>query len=192
VTGGRLRGRRLRAPRGAATRPTADRVRESLFARLGDLGGCAVLDLFAGTGALGIEALSRGAVRAVFAERARPALASLEANLAELGLAASARILRGDVRAALGRLAREGERFDLVFLDPPYGAPDGGEALRAVSRCGLLAPAGTLVLETSWRHPPGDVPGLAKAGERRYGETLVSCYIREPGPDAGREEDATG
>ena len=191
MTGGRLRGRLLRAPRGAATRPTADRVRESLFATLGDFASAAVLDLFAGTGALGIEALSRGAVRAVFVERARPALAALEANLAELDLAGSARVLRGDVRGALGRLARERERFDLVFLDPPYGAAEGADALREVARHGLLAPEGTLVLETSWRHPPGDVPGLARARERRYGETLVLCYVREPGPVAGRQEDAS-
>lgn len=192
MTGGGLRGRRLRAPRGAATRPTADRVRESLFARLGDVEGAAVLDLFAGTGALGIEALSRGAARAVFVERARPALAALEENLAELSLGESARVLRADVRAALGRLSRERERFGLVFLDPPYGAGDGAEALREVARLGLLAPAGTLVLETSWRHPPGDVPGLARAWERRFGETLVLCYVREPGPAGGRKEDASG
>lgn len=150
-----------------------------------------VLDLFAGTGALGIEALSRGASRAVFVERARPALASLEANLAELELGAAARVLRGEARGALARLARERESFDLVFLDPPYGAAEGMEALRDVARHELLAPAGTLVLETSRRHPPGDVAGLACAGERRYGETVVWCYVREPGPSAGEQEDAS-
>jgi 16S rRNA (guanine966-N2)-methyltransferase len=191
VTGGRLRGRRLRAPRGSATRPTADRVRESVFARLGDFEGAAVLDLFAGTGALGIEALSRGAARAVFVERARPALAALEANLADLELAAAARVLRTNARAALGRLARERESFDVVFLDPPYGIEEAGEALREVAEHGLLAPRGTLVLETSWRHPPGDVPGLVRAGERRFGETLVLCYVRDPGPAAGRKEDGS-
>jgi 16S rRNA (guanine966-N2)-methyltransferase len=191
VTGGRLRGRRLRAPRGSATRPTADRVRESVFARLGDFEGAAVLDLFAGTGALGIEALSRGAARAVFVERARPALAALEANLADLELAAATRVLRTNARAALGRLARERESFDVVFLDPPYGIEEAGEALREVAEHGLLAPRGTLVLETSWRHPPGDVPGLVRAGERRFGETLVLCYVRDPGPAAGRKEDGS-
>jgi 16S rRNA (guanine(966)-N(2))-methyltransferase RsmD len=166
-------------------------VRESVFARLGDFEGAAVLDLFAGTGALGIEALSRGAARAVFVERARPALAALEANLADLELAGTARVLRTDARAALGRLARERERFDVVFLDPPYGEEEADEALREVARQGLLAPRGTLVLETSWRHPPGDVPGLARAGERRFGETLVLCYVRDPGPAAGRKEDGS-
>jgi 16S rRNA (guanine(966)-N(2))-methyltransferase RsmD len=159
-------------------------VRQSLFARLGDLSGVAVLDLFAGTGALGIEALSRGATRAVFAERARPALACLEANLAELGLGPASRVLRGDVAASLRRLARESERFELILLDPPYGTLELSPALREIVRGALLRPEGTLVLETSWRHPPGDVPGLRRADERRYGETLVLCYELAPA-DAG-------
>lgn len=190
VTGGTLKGRVLRAPRGAATRPTADRVRQSLFARLGDLSGAAVLDLFAGSGALGIEALSRGAARVVFAERARPALACLAANLAELGLGGTSRVLRGEVSAALRRLAREREHFDLILLDPPYGGPELSLALREVVRCGLLAPEGTLVLETSWRHPPEVVPGLEPVDERRYGETLVVCYALGPAESpAAREPD---
>lgn len=170
-------------------------MRESLFARLGDLSGAAVLDLFAGSGALGIEALSRGADRAVFAERARPALACLAANLADLGLAAASRVLRGDVSAALRRLARERERFDLVLMDPPYGAAGLSLALGDVVRGGLLAPEGTLVLETSWRHPPGVTAGLERVDERRYGETLVVCYALGPAesaaaPQAGGEEGA--
>lgn len=176
ITGGRLAGRRLRAPRGAATRPTADRVRESVFARVPDVSDAAVLDLFAGTGALGIEALSRGAASAVFVERARPALAALQANLDELGLASSCRVLRNEVRVALTRLARERERFALIFMDPPYGSSEGTQALLAVAKANLLAPEGTLVLETAWRHAPGDVPGLLRADERRYGETLVVCF----------------
>jgi 16S rRNA (guanine966-N2)-methyltransferase len=165
-------------PRGAATRPTADRVRESLFARLGALEGAAVLDLYAGTGALGIEALSRGAAGAVFVERARPAAAALEANLAELGLEALARVLRCDARAAIARLEREGGRFDLVLADPPYGASEVAEMLAGVAAASLLAPEGTLVLETSWRHPPEDPRGLVRVDERRYGETLVVWYAR--------------
>jgi 16S rRNA (guanine966-N2)-methyltransferase len=177
VTGGELRGRRLRAPKGDATRPTSDRVRESLFAWLPGLAGASVLDLYAGTGALGIEALSRGARSAVFVERARPALAVLAANLAELALAEATRVLRTDVQAALGRLTREGARYDAIFMDPPYGAPDSLEALRAIGRSALLAPQGMLVFETSRRHPPGDVEGLARAGERSYGDTRVVCYV---------------
>jgi 16S rRNA (guanine966-N2)-methyltransferase len=166
-------------------------VRESLFAWLPALEGAAVLDLFAGTGALGIEALSRGARRAVFVERARPALDALRANLATLGLEGQGRVLAGGVQAAVARLGREGERFDAIFLDPPYAAGEAQAALAAVARSGLLAPAGTLVLETSWRHPPGDVPGLAAARQRRYGETLVVCYVPGTLPGAG-EGGATG
>jgi 16S rRNA (guanine(966)-N(2))-methyltransferase RsmD len=137
-----------------------------------------VLDLFSGTGALGIEALSRGAASAAFVERARPALACLEENLAALGLAERTRVVRGDVLPALARLAREGARFELVLMDPPYGAADAAPALLALARAELLAPAGTLVLETSRRHPPDRVPGLALADERLYGDTLVARYVR--------------
>ncbi|HEX2484092.1 MAG TPA: 16S rRNA (guanine(966)-N(2))-methyltransferase RsmD [Myxococcota bacterium] len=189
MTGGTLAGRRLRAPRGAAVRPTSDRVRESVFARLPELAGARVLDLFAGTGALGIEALSRGAAEAVFVERAGPALACLEANLASLGLAERSRVLRGAVHGALARLARERARFDLVLVDPPYGAADTGPALRALADAGLLAPGGTLVFETSRRHPPERVPGLVIADERRYGDTVVARYAcaDAPGGAAGAQ-----
>jgi 16S rRNA (guanine966-N2)-methyltransferase len=184
-----LRGRRLRAPKGDATRPTSDRVRESLFAWLPDLAEAAVLDLYAGTGALGIEALSRGARSAVFVERARPALAALTGNLADLDLAAATRVVSSDVRAALGRFARESERFDAVFMDPPYGAADALEALETLGSAGLLAPEGILVFETARRNPPGDVAGLRRASERAYGDTLVVCYVTASENASDAEED---
>jgi 16S rRNA (guanine(966)-N(2))-methyltransferase RsmD len=190
VTGGKLRGRHLRAPKGDATRPTSDRVRESLFAWLPDLAGAAVLDLYAGTGALGIEAISRGARSAVFVERARPALAALAGNLADLELGDATRVLRTDVRAALGLLARERERFDAVFMDPPYAATaDARETLETVGSAGLLAPEGVLVLETTRRNPPGDVAGLRRAEERAYGDTLVVCYVTASENASHAEED---
>jgi 16S rRNA (guanine966-N2)-methyltransferase len=189
VTGGEYRGRRLRAPKGDATRPTSDRVRESLFAWLPDLAGGEVLDLYAGTGALGIEALSRGARRATFVERARPPLDALRANLADLDLAGSTRVLASDVRAALGRLARESARYDAIFVDPPYGAADALDALLAIGREGLLSPEGTLVFETSRRHPPGDVAGLLRAEERHYGDTIVVCYVTASGNASDAEEE---
>jgi 16S rRNA (guanine(966)-N(2))-methyltransferase RsmD len=188
VTAGEFRGRRLRAPKGDATRPTSDRVRESLFAWLPDLADAAVLDLYAGTGALGIEALSRGARSAVFVERARPALAALGANLADLALSDVTRVLRSDARAALARLARENARYDAIFMDPPYGAADALEVLRAIGESALLAPQGILVFETSRRHPPGDAPGLARAGERSYGDTRVVCYVTAPQNASDAEE----
>src|SRR5580692_6775643 len=138
VIAGRLGGRRLTAPRGMATRPTSDRVREALFSALGPLGGAAVLDLYAGTGALGIEALSRGAARATFVESARPALAALRDNLAALGLEGAARVLAMPVERAVTRL---GGAFDLVLADPPYAeTAHVPRVIEALAKAGALAP----------------------------------------------------
>jgi 16S rRNA (guanine966-N2)-methyltransferase len=174
VTGGELKGRRIRVPTGASVRPTSDRVRESLFARLGDLAGACVLDLFAGSGALGIEALSRGAASAVFVERSASVAAVLRSNLDSLDLANRSRVVRGDAPGAVRRLAHEGLRVDLVLLDPPYAEPQAAErALRALATSGILARHATLVVEASRRAPPAAVEGLVVVDERRYGDTLV-------------------
>src|SRR5437867_231202 len=141
VIGGTDRGRRLAAPRGFSTRPTAGRVREALFDILGPaVAGMRVLDLFAGTGAIGIEALSRGAARAVFVERGRDALRALRANLAALHLSRDrARVVAGDAVATLPALGRSELPFDLVFLDPPY-ATTVARVLEALARGPLLKP----------------------------------------------------
>src|SRR5436309_4205711 len=118
IVAGEWGGRTLRAPPGGRTRPTADRVREALFSILGPIDGLRVLDLFAGSGALGIEALSRGAAQATFVERARPALTALRANLEALEI--SAEVHAGDARAFLRNAAQAGRTYDLVFVDPPY------------------------------------------------------------------------
>lgn len=177
VTGGELRGRRIRVPRSSGVRPTADRVREALFARLGDLEGVRALDLFGGSGALGIEALSRGAERVVFVERSAPVAAVLHANLVEVGMLARAHVVRGDAAGVVRRLAAAGERFDLALLDPPYGEPEtANRALRALATSGILAPRATVVVEASRRHPPHSVEGLAVVDERRYGETVIHRF----------------
>ena len=170
VIAGEFGGRRLVAPKGAATRPTADRVREALFSVLGDVSGLTALDLFAGSGALGIEALSRGAARAVFVERAAPALAALEANLAALGI--EAQVHRGDARAFVRNASRAGHTYDLVFLDPPYrDAERLGSELDLGS---LLASGGRLVTESDHRSPLAiDLP---LSFERRYGDTLIRIH----------------
>jgi len=158
-------------------RPTADRVREALFAALGDIAGARVLDLYAGTGALGIEALSRGAARAVFVERSRAALGVLRRNLASLGLGEDeVRVVGGDARAALRRLGRGGERFDLVFLDPPYASDEAPRALEGLVASGVLSPTAQVVLEASRRHPVPIVAGLALCDQRRYGDTLIARF----------------
>ena len=170
VIAGAHRGRRLQAPRGDATRPTSDRVREALFSILGDVTGLTVLDLFAGSGALGIEALSRGAGPAVFVERAAPALTALRGNLDALGL--EAHVHRGDARAFLRDASSAGRSYDLVFLDPPYrDAERLGPELDVPS---VIAPGGRLVAESDRRTPVAiDLPLLL---ERRYGDTLLRIH----------------
>ncbi len=182
VTGGELGGRPLQAPRGRSVRPTADRVREALFATLGDLRGCEVLDGYAGTGSLGIEALSRGAARAVFAERSPRVLAVLRENLHTLGVEPRAEVLRGDVPQLLRRLgaAAPPRRFDWIFLDPPYRGEEAGRALSALSELDLIAPGGGVVVETSRFQPLEEVPGFRRFDERRYGDTVV-VYLEPRG-----------
>jgi len=176
--------RKSPTPVGDALRPTSERVREALFGRLGALDGARVLDLFAGIGALGIEALSRGATQAVFVERAPAALAALRVNLASLGLEAVARVVRGDATTVAERLGRAGERFDLVLLDPPYASEEAAPALRALVSSGALAPGATVVVESGRRHPVPPVPGLRRVDERRYGDTVLLTLAPEGRPEA--------
>jgi 16S rRNA (guanine966-N2)-methyltransferase len=172
VIAGRFRGRRLTAPSGGATRPTADRVREALFSMLGEISGARVLDLFAGTGALGIEALSRGASRAVFVERERRALTALRANLDALALGVpEAEVRAGDALSRLTRSVAAGERYDLIFLDPPYAlAAELTERLCEPLEA-ALAPCGRIVLESGRGAPVG--LSLTVVKERRYGDTSI-------------------
>jgi len=173
IVAGQYGSRRLVTPPGSATRPTSDRVREALFSVLGPaVQGARVLDLFAGSGALGLEALSRGAVSAVFVERSPRALAAIAANLATLGVEAEVR--RMEARAALRTASARGEAYDLVFLDPPYRRAAGlgrelSEALRAV-----LA-AGARVVSESDRRDPLELD-LPLTDERRYGDTIVRIH----------------
>lgn len=179
IISGTLRGRDLgRVPDGV--RPTTDRVRESLFSALGSVEGCVVLDLFAGTGALGLEAYSRGAESVVFVERSKRVARSLRTRLDKLGLSASdaLRVVESAALRALGRLAEEGApAFDLVFVDPPYAV--GGESERETILAALfasqrLAPHATVVVEGPTRHPLSPLPGVRVVDERRYGDTLLT------------------
>ena len=195
ITGGTLRSRALRAPRGQSTRPTSDRVREALFGILGSAGvlaRAAVLDLYAGTGALALEALSRGAARAVLVESSREALAALRGNVESLGVGRDATVLAADARACVPRLSAHGP-FDLVLADPPWALVDSGEATRvlaAVVDAGLLAADGLAVLEHASRTPPPEVPGLRRDQSRRYGDTALAFYKPAilPAPGAGGDE----
>jgi 16S rRNA (guanine966-N2)-methyltransferase len=176
VVAGRLGGRRLHAPPGEGTRPTSDRVREALFSALGPLGGEAVLDLFSGSGALAIEALSRGADRAVLVERDPRAVAVIRRNLDELGVAGDAAVVRRrDALKAL-RDARDAcETYDLVFIDPPYRLAAGLGPELAAALVPVLAPGARVVGESD-RRAPLDLPGLGMTFERRYGDTLLRIH----------------
>ena len=170
VIAGEYGGRRLAAPKGAATRPTADRVREALFSVLGDVSGLTVLDLFAGSGALGIEALSRGAASAAFVEKARPALTALRANLEALGV--EAEVHSGDARAFVRNASAARRSYDLVFADPPYR--DAERLVRELDLATVIAPSGRLVVESDRRAPVAvDLP---LTFERRYGDTLIRIH----------------
>ena len=178
VVGGRLGGRRLRAVPGRDTRPTSDRVRESLFGILGErVEGARVLDLFAGTGALAIEALSRGATGAVLVEQAAPAVDVIRANLDALDLTGAAKVRRTRAETYL-RTQRDGP-FDLVLLDPPYAVPVGLVAglLGRLART-ALAPGAVVVVEAAARaEAPPWPPGLVPDPPRRYGDTTLHLAV---------------
>jgi len=175
VIAGSRRSRVLRVPEGHATRPTAARVREAVFSMLGSIEGFTVLDLYAGSGALGIEALSRGAEAAVFVERDRSALACIRQNLQALALTEHARILPLDVEAALRKLGPE-SHFDVVFADPPWAELDGAvRAMREVQR--LLRPDGRVVLEHP-KHAAPDLHQLHAYDRRTWGDTSVAFFER--------------
>jgi 16S rRNA (guanine966-N2)-methyltransferase len=180
IVGGSLSGRVLRAPAGSATRPTSEKVREALFNilenRVGSLEGCHVLDLFAGSGALGIEALSRGAAHATFVDAGKPALAAIRANLAELGIAGDrALVVGGDAVAAAARLVPAAP-WRLVFVDPPYKSDLASRAVLALPVANLI-PGGTIVIEHDRHNAPPDPLGtLLRTDQRRYGDTLISFY----------------
>lgn len=180
IIGGSVGGRRIRAPRGQATRPTSDRVREAIFNILGPPpADTRVLDLYAGAGGLGLEALSRGAAAAVFVDRAAEAVRCLTDNLRDLGFAERGRALRAEVAAALPRLAADGERFGWIFLDPPYASDEAALTLASLGgpSAALLADDAVVVAEHDRRRRPPDASGgLALADRRRYGDTEISFY----------------
>jgi 16S rRNA (guanine(966)-N(2))-methyltransferase RsmD len=170
-------------------RPTADRVREALFSALGtSVEGARVLDLFAGSGALGLEALSRGAAFAVFVDRAPPAVAALGRNVAALGAGAGCRILRREALAALAELGAAGERFDLMFLDPPYATDLVERALGGIAARGLLAPGGAVVVEHQRDRVPPAAADLRYRWTRRYGDSALTLFDAPDGTDPTEQE----
>lgn len=180
IVGGEWRGRRLFAPEGEGTRPTADRVRESLFNILmARVRGASVLDLFAGSGALALEALSRGAERAALVDSDRRAQAAIERNIGACRAEQRARLIKADWRAAMDKLQGP---FDLVFLDPPYAMLSVyAEAAQALRARGLLAPDAVLVMEHRTKDALQLPDGFEAFDARRYGEATIA-FVKEVAP----------
>lgn len=183
IGSGELRGRRLHAPKGTATRPTSARLKKSLFdvlaASFDGLEGARVLDLFAGAGALGLEALSRGAARAVFVERGRKAVDVIRRNIAELGVEEKSELLPVDVRAALAKLAEAGESFQLVFADPPYEAGALHGVLTSLGVGGLVEDGGLVVVEHHHKQELLESYGdLTRFRLLKSGESCFTLYRR--------------
>jgi 16S rRNA (guanine966-N2)-methyltransferase len=200
IIAGEFKGRRLVVPRGRTTRPTADQVRTALMdALMPWLPGVRFLDLFAGAGGVGLEALSRGAVHVTFVERDHQALRALHANIRTLALQNRTRVLAQDVAGAIDRLRREGQRYGVVFLDPPYGdALAVAAALAALTRGSLLEAAGLVIVQHPSKDPPAPlqehrlapagVPGpggpreraaLVVTRTRKFGETTLTFFRGE-------------
>jgi 16S rRNA (guanine(966)-N(2))-methyltransferase RsmD len=173
VIAGSRKGHKLSAPRGHDTRPTSDRVRENVFNLVGPLEGAHVLDLFAGSGALGIEALSRGAATAVFVERDPDAVRTIERNLDRLRLT-GARVIHADVLRTVAQEVTAGAKYDLVLVDPPYGMLTEIQPRLARHLPPLLAADGLLVVETDVRVEP-ELP-LPVRTSRKYGQTRVTLF----------------
>jgi 16S rRNA (guanine966-N2)-methyltransferase len=173
IVAGSLKGRTVHSPRGRDTRPTQDRVREALFSILGDIQGARVLDLFAGSGALALEALSRGAAAVTLVDSSRQAIAAIRRNLAELHVGAEVR--HQTAEAFLARARREHRQYDLVFVDPPYSRASGLRERLSAALPPVLAPQGRVIVESDSRTPLA--LDLAPVFERSYGDTLIRIYI---------------
>ena len=173
VVGGELGGRSLVAPRGRATRPTPERVREAVFSILGDVGGERVLDLFAGSGALGLEAVSRGASELTLVDSAVAAITAIRRNLSALGVQAEVRAQT--VEVFLREARRRRRQYDLVFLDPPYRQAASLGRWLPDALAPVLGPHARVVVESD-RREPLDLAPLIRRDERRYGDTLIRMY----------------
>ena len=177
VISGSARGTALTAPDGMQTRPTADRTREALFSILMPyVAGCTFLDLFSGSGAVGIEALSRGAAHCCFVDNESIALSAIKRNLDKTKLSARAEVLRSDAVGVARVLSRQNKAFDIVFLDPPYDNALAKPAADAVLAGGLLAEGGLLIIEHRAQEEAPVIEGLRLSKQKRYGAAAISIY----------------
>jgi 16S rRNA (guanine(966)-N(2))-methyltransferase RsmD len=190
VIGGTGRGRKFNAPRGLQTRPATARVRSSIFSRLASrnaIAGASVLDIFAGSGSLGLEALSRGAKRAIFVDNARTAAAAIKRNLTQLGLENHARIVAADFRRALAQLGEAGECFGIIFVDAPFKADATAEVLALIAILGLLAPDGFVVTRQFYRAEIPMETALECENIAKIGDHRIALY-RRPRCEAASED----
>jgi 16S rRNA (guanine(966)-N(2))-methyltransferase RsmD len=180
IIAGTAKGRTLKLPKSDAVRPTADRVKETIFNVLGQwLDGETVLDLYAGAGGLGLEALSRGAGRAVFVERDKTVMATLAENIRALGFEAQATTLFKPVDRAVRWLAGQGQTFSLVFSDPPYADEAAASVLEELENGGFVSEGGRVVIEHAKREdPPEKVGSFERTDQRKFGDTVVTFYVR--------------
>ncbi len=178
VITGFAKGRKLKAPRGLETRPTTDRTKESLFNIIGNrIADVKFLDLYAGTGAIGIEAISRGAGLAVFVENNPRALKVIGENLALTGLADRAKVLSQDTERAIEMLSDEESKFDIIFMDPPYLKELVKTSLNKIDECGIIASGGLVITESSKLDILPECVGRLKLVRReKYGDTVLSFY----------------
>jgi 16S rRNA (guanine(966)-N(2))-methyltransferase RsmD len=178
VISGRARGVSLKTPEGMATRPTADRVKEAMFSIIHfDLPGAKVLDLFGGTGQLGIEALSRGAAEAVFVDAAEKSCGLIRENLKRCKMETEGKVVRADY---MDYLSRSRETFDIILLDPPYAEVFLENAIKKISEIDILKSGGIIVAERPvGKDIPGDFPGYARSKDYKYGNTLITLYRKD-------------
>lgn len=184
VIAGKAKGRRLSVPKRKGVRPTSDYLREALFDILGSsIRGMRFLDLYAGSGAVGIEALSRGGAEVVFLEQDAACLRVLRENLKIAGLGAR-HVIAGDVLRVLPRLTRQGEGFDVIFLDPPYGTGLARRTLDVVASGDLLPPRGLVIVEHFAKESlPPQIGRLRRVREKKHGQTMLTFYERTPEGD---------
>jgi len=179
VIAGKYKGRKLAAPAGRDIRPTTDKTKEAMFSILAfELPDARVLDLFSGTGSLGIEALSRGAASCVFCEKSRQALDQIRENLDHCDIGDEARIQPGDVARSLERFGDLGEKFDVILMDPPYGQGLCQQALGIIDEHDLLEEGGIIICEHRKEDDmPEQVGSLQRTRERRYGISMLTQYV---------------
>jgi 16S rRNA (guanine966-N2)-methyltransferase len=178
IVAGEFRGRRLHSPKGSKIRPTSDRVREAIFNIIAtELRDAQVLDLFAGTGALGLEALSRGAAQAIFVDQDADALRLIRVNIETCGIKDRTKVIQGSAQQAIRRLTAAGETFNLIFMDPPYGK---GLVEQTLPQLESVADSTTLLVVE--HHVKDVIPAQSgewlRTQERRYGDTSVSFFVR--------------